>query len=112
MKRASRKVKAQALHRVYTLIKFLDPEAEIKRCSLHSIYEVNKYSIRVKFNQKKVKILLNKFLEKYCDEYGLEKTKDTIACYENKELGIFLFISEQDMKHFGSDEILIDMSIH
>lgn len=107
----SRNEKSRAFHRVYTLINYLDPNSDIERDSLHSRYEVNKYGVRVRFDQKRWKILMNKFIEKYSEEYKLS-FNNYDGCYGNKEIGIYLFVREQDMNYFGQDEVLIDISIH
>lgn len=111
MSRLSSNEKSRAFHRVYTLINYLDSNSKIKRDPLHARYEVNKYGVRVKFDQKRWKYLMNKFIEKYSGEYKLISS-DYSGCYENKELGICLWVREQDMKYFGQDEVLVDIAIH
>jgi hypothetical protein len=107
----SKTMKAKAFHRVYTLITHIDPTAEIERDSLHTLYEVNKHGVRVKFNQTTFRAMKNKFIAKFCAEYQL--TEDTPSgCYENKDTGLALFVREQDMTYFGSTDVLIDITLY
>lgn len=111
MNRLSSNEKSKAFHRVYTLINYLDSKSKIERDPLHARYEVNKYGVRVKFDQKRWKSLMNEFIEKYSKEYELTSSVHS-GCYENRDLGISLWVREQDMKYFGQDEVLVDIAIH
>lgn len=116
MRTLSNSQKSKILHRIYTVIKFFDKDAEIERDSLHSIYEVNKYGIRVKFDQKKVRILKNKMIAKLCEEFDLFSKEpvceDRTAFYSNIKKDITITVNEQDMKYFGQDELLVDINVH
>lgn len=107
----SKTKKAQAFHRVYTLITHLDPSAEIERDSLHARYAVNKHGVRVKFNQTTFRALKNKFISQFCAEYQLTEDAPS-GCYTNKDTGLALFVREQDMAYFGSKDVLIDITLY
>lgn len=112
MSKLSNSQKSKVLHRIYTLIKFLDENAEIERDSLHARYQVNKYGIRVRFNQKKVIILKNKLVDRLCEEFNLVHSNKALGIYQEKDNKMAISINEQDMNYFGTDEILIDVTIY
>ncbi len=105
----SKTKKAQAFHRVYTLITHLDPSAEIVRDRLYKRYEANRYGARVKFDQKRFRALKGEFTLLFCSEFGLSKVPDLSDCYTNSDVSLSLFVRERDMNYVGADEVLVDI---
>lgn len=101
--------RGRALHRVYTLIRHLDPSAEIKRDDLHSVYAVNKYGIRVRFDQARFGRIKDDFILKYCQEYGL--IQDQHGYYCSPESGLVLTVNEQDMRYFNQNWTAVDITL-
>ena len=102
--------KARALHRVYTLIRHLDPQASIQRDSLHAVYQVNKFGIRVRFDQQRLSDLKNNFIRRYCQELGLQPSPD--GFYKSDKTGLVLSINEQDMRYFNQEWTAVDITLY
>ena len=109
MTRLSNTQRSRALHRVYTLIKYLDPAARIERDELHAIYQVNKYGLQVRFTQHLLAKKKAEFLERYCAEYGM--TLDSNGYY-TADNGLVLTIREQNMSYFNQNWTRVDIALY
>jgi hypothetical protein len=101
--------RSRALHRVYTLIKYLDPEAKIERDDLHSIYQVNKYGLQVRFTQHRLAKIKAELIERYCSEYNMNMDSNGYYIAEN---GLVLSIREQDMSYFNQNWTRVDIALY
>jgi len=106
MNRLSNTQRSRALHRVYTLIKYLDPAAKIERDDLHSVYQVNKFGLHVRFTQHRLAKVKAALIERYCAEYGMALDDNGYYTADN---GLVLSIREQDMRYFNQNWTRVDI---